>query len=100
MSTPRCTVVNLNVETFDVYGGRLGHGYDGWLGNPFKVGRFVSREKSIALHREYFLARVERGGRFRERVLGLRGKRIGCFCKPQSCHLDVVAEYVNGHFGD
>ena len=85
-------VVNIN-EPFDVYGGRAGHGYDGWLGNPFK-GR--PREKAIALHRTYFLRRVERDSVFRERVLALRDKRVACFCRPSACHLDVIAEYVNG----
>lgn len=28
-------------------------------------------------------------------VYKLSGKRLGCFCKPQSCHGDVLAHYLN-----
>lgn len=28
-------------------------------------------------------------------VFKLAGKRLGCFCKPASCHGDVLAEYLN-----
>jgi hypothetical protein len=89
-------VVNINSEPFDVYGGRAGNGYDGWLGNPFRVfaGK-LTREKSISLYRSYFARRIEQSPGFRKRVLALRGKRVGCFCKPLACHLDVVAEWVN-----
>lgn len=100
MSEARCRVVNIKLDSFDVYGGRPGQGYDGWLGNPFKIGNRTTREDVIGLHRTYFLDRVSRDVAFRDRVLALRGKRVGCFCKPLACHLDVVAEYVNGYFGD
>lgn len=28
-------------------------------------------------------------------ALKLSGKRLGCFCKPEACHGDVIAEYLN-----
>nr|WP_225442095.1 DUF4326 domain-containing protein [Shewanella sp. WPAGA9] len=28
-------------------------------------------------------------------VYELAGKRLGCFCKPQPCHGDVLADYLN-----
>lgn len=28
-------------------------------------------------------------------VYKLAGKRLGCFCKPQPCHGDVLADYLN-----
>ncbi|WP_305816374.1 DUF4326 domain-containing protein [Photobacterium leiognathi] len=28
-------------------------------------------------------------------VYKLAGKRLGCFCKPQSCHGDVLADFLN-----
>lgn len=27
----------------------------------------------------------------------LTGKRLGCFCKPQSCHGDILADYLNSY---
>jgi hypothetical protein len=88
-------VVNINVEPFDVYGGRAGRGYDGYFGNPFKALREADRDKAIALHRDYFYKRIARDDHFRRACLELRGKRVGCFCKPKACHLDVIAKWVN-----
>ncbi|WP_067587964.1 DUF4326 domain-containing protein [Endozoicomonas ascidiicola] len=31
----------------------------------------------------------------KEEANSLSGKRLGCFCKPASCHGDVIAEYLN-----
>jgi hypothetical protein len=25
------------------------------------------------------------------------GKKLGCFCKPEDCHGDILAEYLNGY---
>ncbi|VAX08800.1 hypothetical protein MNBD_GAMMA26-1074 [hydrothermal vent metagenome] len=30
-------------------------------------------------------------------VYKLTGKRLGCFCKPQSCHGDILADYLNSY---
>ena len=27
---------------------------------------------------------------------GLRGKRLGCVCKPKACHGDVLVELIEG----
>lgn len=31
----------------------------------------------------------------KSKVYELAGKRLGCFCKPQSCHGDVLADFLN-----
>ncbi len=31
----------------------------------------------------------------KEDVLALKGKTLGCHCKPAACHGDVIAEYLN-----
>ncbi|PRI17398.1 DUF4326 domain-containing protein [Pectobacterium versatile] len=31
----------------------------------------------------------------KEDFLHLKGKTLGCFCKPQACHGDVIADYLN-----
>jgi hypothetical protein len=32
---------------------------------------------------------------FKRRIHELKGKTLGCFCKPEACHGDVIAEYLN-----
>ncbi len=31
----------------------------------------------------------------KDKVYSLAGKRLGCFCKPEACHGDVLADYLN-----
>ena len=87
----KTTVVNksLGVE-FDVYIGRPSH-----FGNPYTV-EAHGRDLCIELFAQYFSARLESDPEFKERVLALRGKTLGCFCKPLACHGDIIAEYLDG----
>ncbi len=86
-------VVNLYKEQYDVYIGRPGKGQSGYFGNPFNEG---SQEEKIRLFREHFYKRIKQDREFAKRVHKLKGKRLGCFCKPKLCHGDVIAEYLNG----
>lgn len=88
-------VVNIHKDKHDVYIGRAGKGQDGYFGNPFKVGQDGSREYVLEMYREYFKMRMEEDSVFRQRILELKDKTLGCFCKPQTCHGDVIAEYLN-----
>jgi hypothetical protein len=92
-------VVNLHQEKHDVYIGRAGRRHDGYFGNPYRVPPH-SRDEAIALYRAYFLQRIERDTEFRERVLALRGMRLGCFCKPKPCHGDVIVAWLESAQAD
>jgi hypothetical protein len=87
-------VVNLNRSKFDVYIGRPGKGYSEsaapW-GNPYEVGVDGTRAEVIAMFRKY----LERSPTLLARLPELRGKYLGCFCAPASCHGDVLAELAN-----
>ena len=82
-------------EKFDVY---IGRGSP-W-GNPHAVGFGASpgeeqndREEAIRKFKYDF----ERGflRKSKEDALELKGKTLGCHCKPLACHGDVLAEYLN-----
>lgn len=96
------TVVNFRVEKCDVKITRTPKNEIpepptfGCFGNPFPVGEH-GREKCIELFEEYFLKRVDEDVKFREAVLQLRGKKLGCFCKPQKCHGDIIVEWLETH---
>lgn len=91
----KTTVANIYTEPFDVYCGRAGHGKDGTFGNPFFEG---TREENISAFKKYFFERMENDPEFKRRVMELKGKRLGCFCKPKNCHVDIIAEYLNHIF--
>lgn len=88
-------VVNLRREKYDVYIGRAGHGHDGYFGNPFPI-EASRRSETLDKFRAYFAERIETDPDFKARVLALKGKTLGCFCKPAACHGDVIAEWIDG----
>lgn len=91
------TVVNLYKEPYDQYIGRAGRGQDGYFGNPYSLSAGGDRGAILKLYKEYFDKRINEDLEFKRRVLELKGKRLGCFCKPKACHGDIIADYLNTH---
>jgi hypothetical protein len=90
--TPR--VVHCKKEGFDVYVGRGSK----W-GNPYShkegtLAEYVveSRREAVQKFEEYLLSNEELMGSLSE----LKGKTLGCWCKPKSCHGDILLKYANG----
>jgi len=90
--TPR--VVHCKKEEFDVYVGRGSK----W-GNPYShkegtLAEYVveSRREAVQKFEEYLLSNEELMGSLSE----LKGKTLGCWCKPKSCHGDILLRYANG----
>lgn len=83
-------VVNIRHQSCDVYIGRPSK----W-GNPFQIGRDGSREEVIERYREWFSSQFH----LQQQLVELRGKILGCFCKPLCCHGDVLVEYVEKRYG-
>ena len=60
--------------------------------NPFKVTpKGHTRAESIARYEEHLRASPE----LMERLPSLSGKTLGCWCKPQPCHGDVLVKLFN-----
>ena len=74
----------------NVYIGRACHyvsvGASEWS-NPYTVKKY-GREECIEMYREYVIK--EKGDRIKE----LKGKVLGCWCKPEKCHGDVLIELL------
>ena len=79
--------VNRRSDEEDVY---IGRG-SSW-GNPFPIGHGRTREQVVADFegwanaQPWFLDAVRRE---------LPGQRLGCFCKPEACHGDLLAAIAN-----
>ena len=88
------SVVNLFKEEYDIYIGRPSRYGNPFSVNPHSLAPFVvgSREEAIDSYREYVLDRLEDDPDWLE---PLRGKRLGCFCKPKACHGDVIVELLD-----
>ena len=79
-------VVHCKKQKYDVYIGRPSK----W-GNPFCIGRDGTREDVINAYRNYLLSNLS----LIDDIESLRGKILGCWCKPQACHGDVIEEILN-----
>jgi len=80
-------VVNIRKELYDVFIGRPGP-----FGNPFVIGKDGSRLEVIEKFRQWSKTNPEFCKRVRRE---LKGKVLGCFCKPAPCHGDVLVEIAN-----
>lgn len=81
-------VVHYKKEPYDIYIGRPSK----W-GNPFVVGRDGTRAEVIELYREYLYSD---GAHLIADIHELKDKVLGCWCKPEACHGDVLAELADG----
>lgn len=84
----KTTVVNMRHDEYDVRIDRRSK----W-GNPFKMldKSDAERERVIAEYARYI--REERHDLL-DAIEELRGKRLGCWCKPQACHGDVLLQLL------
>jgi hypothetical protein len=76
-------VVHCKEEPYDVYIGRPSI----W-GNPFIIGEDGTRSQVIAKYRAWILEQPYLIAKLPE----LTGKTLGCWCKPNACHGDVLVE--------
>lgn len=88
-------LVNLHKEPYDVYigrGSKWGCPYTIIKDRPTLAKEIVdSKEEALAKYKEYILNTPELYNSLGE----LDGKILGCFCKPQPCHGDVLLELIS-----
>ena len=93
-------VVHFKKSPYDVYIGRGSK----W-GNPYThikdretQAEFIvdTREEAIEMYRKYLMVRPDLIDDLKE----LKGKVLGCWCKPKSCHGDVLIEFINQYYPD
>jgi hypothetical protein len=78
-------VVHCQKEKFDVYIGRPSR----W-GNPFRIGRDGTRRQVIRKYEAWLLSQPNLLDELKE----LKGKVLGCWCKPKACHGDILVKYL------
>lgn len=80
------TVVHCKRAPYDVYIGRPSK----W-GNPYIIGKDGTREEVIQKYEAYLLNRPD----LLAALVEVSGKRLGCWCAPQSCHGHVIARLAD-----
>ena len=82
----KTTVVHCKRAQYDVYIGRPSK----W-GNPYRIGPDGDRTEVIRKYREHVMNSLD----LLKDLRLLRGKVLGCWCAPNPCHGDVLAELCN-----
>ncbi len=87
-------VVHCKKEPYDVYIGR-----PSIFGNPFTHKQCTqaeivvsSREEAVSKFEEWLLSKPDLVAKAKKE---LKGKVLGCWCSPLSCHGDVLARIAN-----
>ena len=80
------SVVHCKKNSFDVYIGRPSE----W-GNPFVIGKDGSRAEVVEKYRAWLLTQPK----LLAKIKTLKGKTLGCWCSPDACHGDVLAEFAD-----
>jgi hypothetical protein len=106
-------IVNISADKYDEYIGRgsdprthmltgkIKPGERGWLGNPHPIGLCDicsdshTRDECIKKFEEDFSNKINSDENFKSALLELKGKRLGCYCKPENCHGDVIKAWLD-----
>jgi len=85
------TVVHCKRDNYDVYIGRPSK----W-GNPFAIGKDGDRTVVLKKYEQWLISKPELLAALPE----LKGKVLGCWCAPASCHGHILARYADAHADD
>jgi hypothetical protein len=64
--------------------------------NNFRIGPDGSREDVLAKNKAQLLTRLAEDPQLALALQRLKGKRLGCWCKPLACHGDFLVELLEG----
>lgn len=62
--------------------------------NPFKIGRDGTREEVLTKYETYIRDKIEKE-KLVTKLLELKGKTLGCWCKPEKCHGDILLKLID-----
>lgn len=82
----KTTVVNLRKSEYDIYIGR-----GSVFGNPYTVEEY-GRLCCIEKYKQYLINNPQLITLIKKE---LKGKILGCFCKPLACHGDILAQIAD-----
>ena len=84
------TVVHVRNSGYDVYIGRGSK----W-GNPFVIGRDGNRKQVLQKYQVWIMKQEH----LLSDLYELRGKILGCWCKPKDCHGDILSLLADSNLG-
>ena len=95
-------VVNIkSKEPYHIYCGRQNMFYglkESLFHNPFIIGKDGNREEVLIKFKNYLYKRISEDDNFNHELWKLKDKTLACWCKPEKCHCDIIAELLDGNF--
>lgn len=67
---------------------------DSKFANPFKLKKGTSRDQVTEKYNMYLRNKIRKEEITLEDLHNLKGKTLGCWCKPDKCHGDVLLEIL------
>lgn len=62
--------------------------------NPYKISENMPREKVLVMYKLYIEEKLQKNPNLITELLKLKGKKLGCWCKPECCHGDILVEMI------
>ena len=89
-------VVNVYRDEFDVYIGRKHptFGKGSKFANPYHIGVDGPRKIVLRKYKRWLWDQIRAGEITVAELRALDGLRLGCFCKPENCHGDILLDAV------
>lgn len=104
MTLTKTQVVSVKHTDCDVY---IGRAMPGWpasdFANKFRIGKDGNRREVLEKYRADTAARLAASPKLQASLEAMRGRRIGCWCKPppgqpclphHECHGDILVELL------
>lgn len=70
-------------------------GRGSYWGNPYSMYEEGDDRDEVIRKFKYDFDYEKFPNKEKSEVFKLKGKRLGCFCKPEACHGDVLADFLN-----
>lgn len=84
----------LNTKKHNIPVGAVYVGRPSPLGNPYKIGPDGDRDDVIAQYYIYFYLMIELNDFYWHVMKAATATALVCWCAPEACHADVIAEYL------
>ena len=65
--------------------------------NPYKIGKDGPRDEVLNKYKKYITDKLSTDEFLRKELIKLKGKNLGCWCKPENCHADILIELLNNN---
>lgn len=63
--------------------------------NPFKIKKDGNRKNIMVQYERYIREKIDKGEITKHQLMELKNKTLGCWCKPEECHGDILKKIVN-----